>query len=523
MDSFDNALLLSRTFGERRMALRRDGALEAFQLERASERGVVGNVYLGRVLRVLPGMQAAFVEIGLERAAFLYVGDAVLPEQRAEILATPEDGDEAVDDAADHGDTTVEAPSPISAREKIQRNVRIQDVVQQGESLVVQVTKDAMRTKGARITRQVTLPGRFLVYMPGADHVGVSRRIEDPAERARLKAVVEGLCQPGEGFIARTACENRTESELAEDIEYLRELHSLLGEKAAIESAPACLHSDHDLALRSVRDLMTADIEQVLVDDDDDHASVSAFMQRFLPRFADRVQRWSGDKALFEAASVDKGLGRALSRKVGLPSGGYLVIDHTEALTAIDVNTGRFVGKSSLEDTIVAVNLEAARAIPEQLRLRDIGGLIVIDFIDMSEPENRKQVDAELAENMARDKARASVLPISEFGLAQMTRHRVRDDLGRRMTVPCPRCAGEGSLRAPEVLAYELLRAIAVLVGSTPHGDLVVKCSAQLVSWLGHHEPGAVASLEARLGAKVRLNGSADMDDRWSVSWTGGP
>ena len=511
----DNALLLSRTFGERRMALQRGGSLEAFQLEREGERGVVGNVYLGRVLRVLPGMQAAFVEIGLERAAFLYVGDAVTPVQRAAILAETKTG------TSDEEEASGEAPNPISLRERIQRNVRIQDVVHQGETLLVQVTKDAMRTKGARITRQITLPGRFLVYMPGADHVGVSRRIENPEERTRLKSVVDALCQPGEGFIARTACEGRSEDELAEDVAYLREMHAAIRDAAVDETAPKCLHSDLDLPLRSLRDLLTDDITDVLVDDVEDHARVEAFVNRFLPRFSTRVQMWRGEKPLFEAASIDKGLGRALSRKVPLPSGGYLVIDHTEALIAIDVNTGRYVGSSTLEDTIVEVNIEAARVIPEQLRLRDIGGLIVIDFIDMSDAENRKRVDAELIAAMANDKARCSVLPISEFGLAQMTRHRVRDALGRRMTVPCASCGGEGSHRAPEVLTYDVLRAIEAMVGATPQGVLVVRCAPQVISWLGENEKGAVSSLEKRLGAKVRLEGSRDMDSRWSVSWSG--
>lgn len=500
------------------MALRRDGALAAFQLERESERGVVGNVYLGRVLRVLPGMQAAFVDIGLERAAFLYVGDAVTQEQRAAILAEPEEGE-----TEDHGDSTVDAPSPISVREKIQRSIRIQDVVQQGETVLVQVTKDSMRTKGARITRQVTLPGRFLVYMPSADHIGVSRRIDDPEERTRLREVVEALREPGEGFIARTACQGRSDEELREDVEYLRELHALVQERGAAGSAPSCLHSDLDLSLRSVRDLMNEDLKRVVVDDPEEHGRVAAFAARFLPRFADRVELWTDDKPLFAAAGVDKGLGRALSRKVALPSGAYLVIDHTEALTAIDVNTGRYVGKQSLEDTILEVNLQAAKAIPEQLRLRDIGGLIVIDFIDMTEADHRNQVDTALLDAISGDKARCSVLPISEFGLSQMTRHRVRDDLGRQMTVPCPTCSGEGKLRAPDVLAYDVLRAIGVVRGATPHGDLVVKCSPQVIGWIGANEKDAIGALELRLGARIRLEPSRDLDDRWSVSWTGGP
>ncbi len=523
----DNALLLSRTFGERRMALRRDGVLEAFLLEREQERGVVGNVYLGRVLRVLPGMQAAFVEIGLERAAFLYVGDAVTAEQRAKLLAEDEDEDAVSDEGApsdaDHGGLTVEAPSPISARERIQRTIRIQDVVKPGEELLVQVTKDAMRTKGARITRQVTLPGRFLVYMPGADHIGVSRRIADGDERARLRDVVQSVRTPGEGFIARTACEGRSAEELTEDITFLRELYASIEEKAREQSAPACLHQDLDLHLRAVRDTMADDIQRIVVSSPEEHRRVQAFVDRFLPRFAGRVELWTGEGELFHATGVDKGLGRALSRRVSLPSGAYLVIDHTEALTAIDVNTGRYVGKRSLEDTILEVNLEAAKAVPEQLRLRGIGGLIVVDFIDMTPLDHRAQVDEALADALASDPARCSALPISDFGLAQITRHRVRDDLGRQLNVPCSSCKGEGKRRAPEVLAYDVLRSIGAMVGASAHGDLVVRCAPQVISWIGEHEKGAIPALEQQLGARVRLDGSKDMEDRWSVSWTGGP
>ena len=506
------------------MALRRGGELQAFQLEREAERGRVGNVYLGKVLRVLPGMQAAFVDCGLERATFLYVGDAITAAQRAELMAQLQEEEPSIGDPMeDHGESTLEAPSPAwTARDRLQRNIRIQDVVKPGQTLLVQVTKDAMRTKGARITRQVTLPGRFLVYMPGAEHIGVSRRIDDPEERERLRLLVEGVKRPGEGFIARTACEGRTDEELTEDIDYLRELYASIEEAKDGASPPTCLHSDFDLTLRSVRDLVDDGVARILLDDMEEHARVAAFVERFLPRFADRVELWSGDRPLFSAAGVEKGLGRALSRKVGLPSGAYLVIDHTEALTAIDVNTGRYVGKKSLKDTILEVNLEAAKAVPEQLRLRDIGGLIVVDFIDMTDPDHRRQVDEALLEAVQGDKARCSVLPLSEFGLSQMTRHRVRDDLGRQLTVPCKVCNGEGKLRAPEVIAYDVLRAISVMVGATPQGELVVRCAPQVISWIGANEKGAVRILEERLGSRVRLEGDRELDDRWSVAWTGG-
>lgn len=519
-----DALLISRTYGERRVALVRDGELQAFLREREGERGVVGNVYLGRVLRVLPGMQAAFVDIGLERAAFLYVGDAVTAAQRAAILAPPES--DVPDEPAEPEVTPEDAPGGeledhISARERIQRSISISDVVKNGETVLVQVTKDPIRSKGARITRQITLPGRFLVYMPDSDHIGVSRRISDPEERARLRTLFEELAEPGEGFIARTACVDRSAEELKEDVTWLREVVRHIEEEAGEREAPTCLHSDLDLGLRTLRDRMSDDIARVLVDDEEDYERVLAFARRFLPRFADRIELWEGEEGLFSAAGVDKGLGRALSRRVYLKSGAYLVIDHTEALTAIDVNTGRFVGRSSLDDTILQVNLEAARAIPEQLRLRDIGGLIVVDFIDMSDAAHRAQVDEVLLEAVSADRSRCSVLPISDFGLAQMTRHRVRDDLGRQLTTACPTCEGEGKLMSPEVVAYDVLRELGSLDGGKPGQKVVAKVGGAVKTFLEDHERRALDQLAQRLGARIQLTPTGEHDVRWSVAWVG--
>ena len=498
----DSALLISRTFGEVSVALLRGGTLAAYTVERAGERGVVGNIYSGRVLRVLPGMQACFVEIGLDRAAFLYVGDALPPEERAALFAG-----------------TDEAPDPLvareSAREKLRRLVRIEGLLAAGDRVMVQVAKDPMRGKGARITRQISLPGRFLVFLPGSGHVGVSRRITDAAERDRLREVVEGLVRPGEGFIVRTACMGRTEAELAADIAYLRELHADILESEGAQ-APCPLHTDLDAPLRAARDLLTDDIARVILDDPADCARMRDFVGRFLPRFAERIEQWSGEGELFDEAGVQQHIDRALSRKVHLESGAHLVFDHTEALTAIDVNTGRFVGKTSLEQTILQVNMEAARAIPEQLRVRDIGGLIVVDFIDMADLANRKKVFEALVAAMEGDRARASVLPITEFGLVQITRHRVRDDLSRQLLVSCPTCAGDGRIRAPESVAYALLRGIRS-TRAAPGQEVVAQCSPEVVGWLGAHEPDALDQLATRLGVPVRL---APDDSRQSEKWS---
>lgn len=509
----DSALLISRTFGEVRVALLRDGALEALRVERVGEGGVVGNVYMGRVLRVLPGMQAAFVEIGLDRAAFLYVGDALPSKDRAVLFAEDELPSEPPDESE-------EAPARESVRDRLRRLVRIEDLLSAGDRVVVQVTKDPLGGKGARITRQISLPGRFLVYLPGADHVGVSRRITDSAERDRLRGVVEGLREPTEGFIVRTACADRTEDELAQDVSYLRQLNQSIVD-AADRDPPTCLHSDLDVALRAARDLLTDDIARIVLDDPQDQHRMQDFIARFLPRFGDRVELWAGDGELLRSAGVERHIERALSRKVHLKSGAHLVFDATEALTAIDVNTARFVGKTSLEDTIVQVNLEAARAIPEQLRIRGIGGLIVVDFIDMVDQANRQRVFEELVKALKGDRARTSVLPVSDFGLVQITRHRVRNDLARQLLVSCPACAGEGRVHAPEVVAYSVLRAIRSCCPD-PGQEVVAQCSPAVAGWIGEHESDAIAHLAARLGVGVRLQPEGPRESaKWSVSVSG--
>jgi ribonuclease G len=520
----DSALLISRTFGETRVALLRNGVLEALRVERADERGSVGNVYVGRVLRVLPGMQAAFVEIGLDRAAFLYVGDALPSEERAalfaaeEVATDPPTEDVAPDPPGEDGDDS--QPVYESARDRLRRLVRIEELLSAGDKIIVQVTKDPLGGKGARITRQISLPGRFLVYLPGADHVGVSRRIIDPAERERLRAVVEGLVKPTEGFIVRTACADRTEEELAEDVSFLRQVNQSISDGANV-APPACLHRDLDAALRAARDLLTDDITRVILDDPADHGRMLDFVERFLPRFSDRVELWAGDGELFQSAGVERHIDRALNRKVHLKSGAHLVFDPTEALTAIDVNTGRFVGKTSLEDTIVQVNLEAARAIPEQLKVRGIGGLIVVDFIDMVEPENRQRVFDELVAALKDDRARTSALPISEFGLAQITRHRVRDDLSRQLMVGCTTCGGAGRIHAPEAVAYSVLRAMRSCLAG-PGQEVVALCSPAVAGWIEANEPEAISELSGQLGVGVRLEPDGPRHSgNWSVSVTG--
>ncbi len=538
-----DALLLNRTAGEVRVALLEDGRVHTFYIERDRDRGVVGNVYVGRVVRVLPGMQAAFLDVGAERSVFLYVGDIVVPREvvpeRLQPFRAPEpdpDAEETVgvvpmqrptflpeppetgpEPALAGGPTVADAPIPRSRPPQ-----RIEQLLRPGQEVVVQVSKAAMGSKGARVTTQLSLPGRFLVHLAAADHVGISRRITDEEERERLRVIVEGLRAPGEGFIVRTACEGRSREELAADVEYLRELHRGIDARSRTTKAPASIHEDLDLCLRAVRDLMSDRVERIVVDHPSDHQRVATLLERFLPRYRDRLEYWDGADPLFQSTGVENRLRQALERKVPLPSGGHIVIDGTEALTAIDVNSGRYVGSRDLEATTLRVNLEAARAVVEALRVRDIGGIIVIDFIDMEQIENRERVYQELATALENDRARTQILPISEFGLVEMTRRRVREDLGRYLLTACDHCSGTGRVKSVETVAYEVLREIATTGGSHAGGTLRVRCAADVASRLEEHEAAALATLQRGLGATIELQSEPTWPrTRYSMSTPG--
>jgi ribonuclease G len=563
--TLDNALLINRTAGEVRVAVVESGQPTAFYVERDRDRGVVGNVYKGRVVRVVPGMQSAFVDVGLEKAAFLYVGDVTVPEPPARTAAevspevardlglsgrledptvieesalTMNEGEVAPDveevdwpefekappPSGDPRDpeTTLRPVPPSNQRRSRPDKPRIEQLLRGGQEIVVQVSKEALGTKGARLTTQLAIPGRFLVYLPGSNHVGVSRRITDVEERERLRTLVEGLRRPGEGFIVRTVCEGRTDRMLTADVAFLRELWAEIDSRRVLAAPPTLLHSELDLALRASRDLLSDKVAELLVDDPDDHSRIAKFIRRFMPRLADRLVLYEDPVPLFEATGVERQLARALGRRVRLPSGGYIVIDHTEALTAIDVNSGRFTGGRDLEETSMKVNIEASRVIVDQLRLRDIGGLIVIDFIDMEDPENRLKVETTLAEALVDDPARSSVLPISDFGLVEMTRRRVRDDLARNLQTNCDLCVGVGRVKSTETVAYEILREItrnANSAGGTVR-ELLVRCEPGVARQLQQEERAALDEMGRELGAPVRITPEAHFHrERFAVSF----
>ncbi len=483
-------LLVNATPPETRVALREDQRVVEVFHERREHRGLVGNIYLGRVHRVLPGMQAAFVSIGLDRDAFLYVEDA-LPGR------VEDEGEETAENGG-HGTAFEERP-------------RIDDLVKEGQEIVVQVTKDPLSGKGPRVTAALSLPGRTLVYLPSAREIGISRRISDETERERLRHLLEELPGSG-GLIARTAAAGAGAGELAADHRYLLDLAGRVARQAERSTAPALLHRELDLALRVVRDLVSTDFTSIRVDDESTHRRLVEFLGAIAPSLVPAVELCPAEPPLFEAAGVEQEIARALRRQVELPSGGSIVIQQTEALVAIDVNTGKFVGKDALEDTVFSTNLEAVPEIARQIRLRDLGGLLVIDFIDMGDPVHRREVFEKFELALARDRARTRILPLSEFGLVEVTRQRSRGNLEKTLTRPCPSCSGHGRVRTDLTLALDLRRDLLRPPTLYVPGDTIrVRVPPSLARLLADEERAVLEDVQQRLGVDLEIQSDATL------------
>ena len=482
---------------ETRVALLEDTTLVELHIERRGGRGIAGNVYKGRVIRVLPGMQAAFLDLGLEKAAFLHASDLANPELPPEV-AQEGDAPEMMETPA--------RPPPRDLRP-------IEERLQKGQEMLVQVAKEPMGTKGARVTAHVSLPGRYLVYMPGTQHVGISRRIEDPAERDRLREIVEAERPPEGGLIVRTACEGVTKREIHDDVRFLTRLWARLQKQATTLAAPALVHSDLDLVLRTVRDLFASDVDRLVIDTREDYERVAEFVTVLMPRLAPRVHLYEGVTPIFDQHGVETKIARALERRVWLKSGGYLIFDQTESLTTVDVNTGRYVGKTNPEETVLRTNLEATKQVVQQLRLRNIGGIVVIDFIDMEKAANRKKVFDALQDAVRRDKARTNVLRISELGLVQMTRKRTRESLEQLLTSPCAHCGGRGRARSVATLAYEALRRVQREVASASNSTRVaLRVHPEVAAFLTEQERRSLEALEQLVGRKVAVEAVPELD-----------
>ncbi|HUJ15136.1 MAG TPA: Rne/Rng family ribonuclease [Thermoanaerobaculia bacterium] len=456
-------IVINATKHESRIAVLDDAQVVELWVERTRHRTIVGNIYKGRVTKVLPGMQSAFVELGLERDAFLYVSD-VLDE-----IAAFES--ESSDDL-----TLDEAPRPETS---------ISDLLREGQEIVVQVSKDTIAGKGARITSHVTLPGRFLVYMPTVNHIGVSRRIENEEERQRLKHVLETIRSQGTGgFIVRTAGEGHNEDEFRADMKYLVDLWEQIRRRAEKASAPALIHHDLDLVLRTIRDVLTPEFKTVWVDSVEQYQRIVEFLDQIQPALVSRVRLYRRDEPIFDEFGIEGEIAKALNSKVWLKSGGYIVINQTEALVAIDVNTGKYVGKKNLEETVFRTNLEAAREIVRQIRLRDLGGIIVLDFIDMEDASNRAALFEAFENEIKKDRSKTKILQISDFGLIEMTRKRVRQSLERSLTQPCPYCSGSGRIKSNTTISLEIWRELMKLRDLHEGQDVIVRVNPNVYNTL---------------------------------------
>lgn len=486
---------------ETRVAFVEHGSLIEFMTERNDQKGLAGSIFRGEVVRVLPGMQAAFVNIGLERAAFLYVGDVIDELGTEDVLVYGENEEESDQE---------EKSNPNSREERSRERPLIQDLLKEGQSLLVQVAKDPLGTKGARITTHLSLPGRNVVYMPTLRHIGVSRRIEDETEKERLRKLVEKLLPPKGGLIVRTAGEGASEESMKSDIDYLVLLSAKILQAYDEKKSPGLVHADLDVELRAVRDLVTEEVSQVLVDSPDSFEKVVRFVDQFMPSLKNKISHYTKTRPLFDLYNVDLEISRALERRVWLKSGGYIVIDEAEALVVIDVNTGRFVGKKDLEDTILKTNLEAAKEIAHQLRVRNCGGIIIIDFIDMEKETNREKVLNALKEELAFDRSRTNVLGMSSLGLVEMTRKRIRPSLIKSLCEPCDYCDGKGFIKRKKTIAHEIFRELEQDGPRTDKKTDVVHCHADVADWIYAEEGGMLEYLETRLNRRIVLKVEPD-------------
>lgn len=472
-------ILINVTPRETRLALIENGLLQEIYLERRSRSGYVGDIYLGKVVRVMPGMEAAFVDIGLERAAFLHSAD---------IAPIGADGLEVRETAA----------------------IDITTLLREGQLIVVQVAKDPIGSKGARLTTHLTLPSRHLVYLPRNLHIGISQRLENEDERSRLQALLEQCViaesmQDRGGFIIRTAAEGATETELLEDIRFLRKLWAAVERRIGKSKDIRVLYRDLPLYLRAVRDLITPGIEKIRVDSQEAFEEISGFIQDFIPDFRDRLELYAGERPIFDLYGIDDEIDKALGRQVKLKSGGDLIIDQTEAMTTVDVNTGAFLGTKSHAETVLKTNLEAATAIARQLRIRNLGGIIILDFIDMEDPEHQRQVLRTLTKALEKDHARTMVSAISELGLVEMTRKRTRESLGQMLCSTCPVCEGRARLKTPETICYEIFREIVRVARVYENDELMVLASQVVVDRLLDEESSTLADLEVLTSKTIRF------------------
>ena len=472
-------LVINVTYSETRIAFLENGTLVEFFIEKKNDRSMVGSIYKGKVVRIVPGMDAAFIDIGLEKSAFLYVGDIILDGMMYEEF--------------DNADFHFEAGE------------RIEGVLEDGQELIVQVSREPIGQKGTRVTSKITLPGRLLVLMPGTDHIGVSRKIEDEEERKRLAAVMKEICPKGYGLIGRTAAEGKSADELATDLSFLRRIWESIQEKAKGSRAPAILHQELGIIFRVIRDLHSHNLKKVIVDDEFIYRRLEQFLKEYLPEEGCEVTYFDEKDPIFEVYGIEMEVAKLLQRKIWLKSGGYIVLDYTEALTVIDVNTGRYLGKKDLEDTILRTNLEAVKEIAYQIRLRNIGGIIIVDFIDMERKESRETVFQSLMDILKKDRIKTFAYPISELGLVQLTRKRTRHNVVNQLTEICPNCEGSGYVKSRHTVCYEVLRELRSSCRKGEGRIFNIYLSSDVANLLYEEERTSLEQIEATYGTKINL------------------
>jgi ribonuclease G len=537
-------MIISSSAHETRVAILEDDQVAEIFIERERSRGVVGNVYKGRVSKVLPGMQSAFVDLGLERDGFLYVSDVVATLEEFDRLDTEDDAPPASAGQVPPPARPPGLPSPASGqftasspasgvhaaarsgpgghrnggrRDRDAPEPKIEELLKEGQEIIVQVAKEPLGTKGARLTSHATMPGRFLVFMPTVDHVGVSRKIESREERSRLRGIVrEFREQTGftGGLIIRTAAAGRPKEDIVSDLSYFHRVWTEVRQKAETSRAPAVVYQEQSLVAKLLRDLLTEDYSAIRIDNPLEHRRIVELVERIMPSLAPRVKLYEKEFPIFEEYGVQAEIDRALRSKVWLKSGGSIVINQTEALVAIDVNTGRYVGKKTagrLEDTILKTNLEAVKEIVRQIRLRDLGGIIVLDFIDMEEKKNRQKVFQTVEQELRKDRSPSKALQVSDFGLVIITRKRVKQSLERVLTEPCPYCAGSAVIKSSSTICYEILSEVKKISADLNGQSLVLRVNPDIARALRDEERAVFKDLKQSLGREIALRPDAQL------------
>ena len=506
-------ILINSGIREVRAAVLTGGNVSEIFIERLNKKSVAGNIYKGKVVKVLPGMQSAFVEIGLQRAAFLHIADIYTgssDELRYEENISDDDSEssEEIDTGEIHSEQQHYAP--------------ISEILTEGQEIIVQVAKDAIAAKGARLTTHLTIPGRYLVLMPGYEHIGVSRKIENEAERERLKDILIKLRPEGMGLIARTVSDGLSLEELAADLEYIKGVWAGVEAVTHTSTAPSLLYEDHNLIYKILRDVVTADTTRILIDNKADYEKMQEFFVNHLSNLDLKIEYYQGDEPLFDLYNVEIEVNRLLDKKVWLRSGGSIVIDQAEALTVIDVNTGKYVGRHNFDDTILKTNLEASKEIAHQLKMRNIGGIIIVDFIDMERVEDREKVLITLEQYLKEDRAKTSVVNISPLGLVEITRKRVRDSVTRIISEPCPYCEGRGVIKSKITVCYEIMRELTQLAAHHKGAAISIEANVDVANLILEHERETVDNLENEYNVHIEiLQNQSGIYDRYKLKITG--